>query len=239
MRLHWVAALLLGGLGAANARGEVLEREVNIRTAHVEYRVVLPKGYHQAREYPAVLAFGGGPQNIDGADRSIQRNWRAEAEKRGYIVIFPAAPGGQLYFQGGERIFPEFLEFILKQYKIRGGKFHIAGVSNGGISAFHIAALHPKYFLSITALPGFIPNPTPERVMAIDPLCIFMHVGEFDSLGWTPRIQQHAEVLKKVGLKIHFTIEKGQEHRIDTLAGKASARLFDQFALAERGCPAH
>ena len=144
----------------------------------------------------------------------------------------------ELFFEGGERIFPAFLDRILADYKIRDRKFHIAGISNGGISAFHIAALHPSYFISITAFPGFLQKPSDERVKAIFPLCIFMHVGEFDSLGWEPLIEQEATVLKKVGLKVHFSMEKGQEHRIDTLAGKGAARLFDQFAQAERGCPA-
>jgi poly(3-hydroxybutyrate) depolymerase len=222
----------------AHARAEVLRKAVTVKGMRVEYRVVLPKGYDPAREYPAVLAFGGGPQDIAGADRSIERNWRDEAERHGYIVIFPAAPGGQLFFEGGERIFPEFLDLMLADYRIRDRRFHIAGISNGGITAFHVAALYPKYFLSITAFPGFLHDPTEQRVRAIAPLCIFMHVGEFDSLGWEPRIEQEAGVLQKIGLKIHFRMEKGQEHRIETLAGKGAARLFDQFEQAEHGCPA-
>ena len=112
----------------------------------VHYKLVLPDGHDAAQEYPAVLVMGGGPQTMDTVDRTLERNFRAEAERRGYIVVAPAAPDGELFFQGGERIFPEFLDTILANHKIAGGKFHVAGPSNGGIAAMHVAAQHPRYF---------------------------------------------------------------------------------------------
>ena len=51
-----------------------------------------------------MLVFGGGPQNMTTVDNILNRNFRAEAEKRGYIVIASAAPGGKLFFMGGERV---------------------------------------------------------------------------------------------------------------------------------------
>src|SRR4029079_1703877 len=107
-------------------------------------------GYDPGKAYPAILAFPGGPQTLDTVQGTVERHWHQEAERRGYIVVVPAAPNDRLYFQGGERIFPEFLTRILGDYKIQGNKLHIAGVSNGGISAFHIAAMYPEYFLSVT-----------------------------------------------------------------------------------------
>ena len=87
-------------------------------------------------------------------DSVLTRNLRAEAEKRGYIVSAPAAPDDELFFEDGARIFPEFLKLILADYKIQDNKFHIAGPSNGGIAAFHVAAANPRYFLSVTAFRG-------------------------------------------------------------------------------------
>ncbi len=215
---------------------EVLDKNMTIAGTVVHYKVILPDNYDPAKSYPGVLAFGGGPQTMDVVENSIKRNWRDEAERRGYIVVLPAAPGGVLFFEGGERIFPEFLEKLLGDYQIQDKKFHIAGISNGGISAFHIAALHPQYFLSITAFPGFLPEATLARVQAISKLCINMHVGEFDQLGWTDDIQRQASMLKKQGLNVRFTMEKGQPHRLDTFAGNGAKRLFDQFEQARQGC---
>jgi len=77
-------------------QAELLEKTKRVGGTAVRYKVVLPNGYDPAKAYPAILAFGGGPQNMNTVDSVLNRNFRAEAEKRGYIVIAPAAPGDQL-----------------------------------------------------------------------------------------------------------------------------------------------
>ena len=64
----------------------------------VEYRVVLPNGFDARRAYPTVLVFGGGPQNVRIVEGKLTR-WKAEAERRGYILVSPAAPTDQLFFE--------------------------------------------------------------------------------------------------------------------------------------------
>jgi poly(3-hydroxybutyrate) depolymerase len=228
-----VATVLL--LATQPASAEVQEKSKNIAGVTVHYKVVLPNHYDPAKAYPAVLAFGGGPQTMNIVDGAIQRNWRAEAERRGYIVVIPAAPDGQLFFEGGERIFPGFLTKILADYKITDNKFHIAGQSNGGISAFHVAASHPQYFWSVTGFPGYLPDATPARVNALAKMCINMHVGELDE-GWKEEMQQQAGQFRAKGMTVRITVEKGQSHRLDTLAGDGAARLFNQFEEARQGC---
>jgi len=169
-------------------------------------------------------------------DGILMRNFRAEAEKRGYIVIAPAAPDGQLFFEDGARIFPDFLKMILADYKIQDGKFHIAGPSNGGIAAFHVAAANPQYFLSVTAFPGYMWQPSSAKLQAIANLCVFMYVGELDEYMWHGEMKQEAEYLKSKGTVARYTIEKGQPHRLDTLAGANAGRLFDGFEEARNGC---
>ena len=167
-------------LAATPARAEVLEKSRQVGRLTVQYKVVLPSGYDPARTYPGIIALGGGPQTMNTVDGTLTRNFRAEAEKRGYIVVAPAAPEGRLFFEDGARIFPEFLKMILADYKIQDGKFHIAGPSNGGIAAFHVAAANPQYFVSVTAFPGYMWQPTPARLEAISKMCVFMYVGETD-----------------------------------------------------------
>jgi poly(3-hydroxybutyrate) depolymerase len=226
----------LGLVSCLNARADVLEKSLKVGKVTVNYKVVLPKNYDPAKTYPAILGFGGGPQTMNTVDSVIQRNFRDEAEKRGYIVIVPAAPNGELFFEGGERIIPDFLKQIMADYKIRDGKFHIAGVSNGGISSFHIASVYPQYFLSITAFPGYLWEDTPEHEKAISKMCIAMFVGEVDPMGWQPLMQRQTARFRDQGMHATYTVEKGQPHRIETLAGAASARLFDLFDAASHGC---
>src|SRR5947207_13055070 len=217
-------------------QAELLEKTKKVGGATVHYKVVLPNGYDPAKAYPGILALGGGPQTMNTVDGVLNRNFREEAEKRGYIVVAPAAPDGQLFFEGGARIFPEFLKAILADYKIQDGKFHIAGQSNGGIAAFHVAAANPQYFLSVTAFPGYMWEPTPAKLQAISKMCVFMYVGELDEYMWHHEMQSEVAFLRAKGTVARYTVEKGQPHRLDTLAGANAGRLFDGFEETKKGC---
>jgi poly(3-hydroxybutyrate) depolymerase len=228
-----VSAIMFGGVPA---RAGVLEQTKKVAGVTVHYKVVLPDGYDATKTYAGIIALGGGPQTMNTVDGILSRNFQAEAEKRGYIVVAPAAPDGDLFFEDGARIFPEFLKLILAGYKIQDGKFHIAGPSNGGIAAFHVAAANPQYFLSVTAFPGYMWEPTPAKLQAISKKCVFMYVGENDEYRWHPEMQREAEFLRAKGTVARYTVEKGQPHRLDTLAGANANRLFDGFEETKKGC---
>ncbi|HEY6255305.1 MAG TPA: hypothetical protein VIY51_05875 [Xanthobacteraceae bacterium] len=217
-------------------RAEVLESTKPVGDTSVHYKIVLPDGYDPAKAYPAILAMGGGPQNMNTVDGILGRNFRAEAEKRGYIVVAPAAPDGDLFFEDGDRIFPDFLKMIMADYKIRDGKFHVAGPSNGGIAAMHVAAANPQYFLSVTPFPGYLWQPTAGKLKAIAKMCVFMYVGEFDPYMWHSEMKREAEALSVMGAVARYSVEKGQPHRLETLAGPNAGRLFDGFDETQKGC---
>ena len=217
-------------------RAEVIEKSKQVHYTIVHYKVVLPNDYDPTKTYPAILAFGGGPQTMNTVDNILNRNFRAEAEKRGYIVVAPAAPDGDLFFEDGDRVFPEFLKVILADYKVRDNKFHIAGVSNGGIAALHVAAENPQYFLSVTAFPGYMWQPSSARLERISKMCVFMYVGENDEYRWHDEMKQEAEFLRSKGAVARYAVEKSQPHRLETLAGANASRLFDNFEETKKGC---
>ena len=97
---------ILVSLHTQPLQAELLEKTKKVGKTTVQYKVVLPNGYDPAKVYPAILAFGGGPQDMNTINGILTRNFRAEAEKRGYIVIAPAAPNDDLFFEEGARIFP-------------------------------------------------------------------------------------------------------------------------------------
>jgi poly(3-hydroxybutyrate) depolymerase len=228
-----ISCIVLCGMPAS---ASVLDQTQKVAGYTVHYKVVLPDGYDANKAYPAIIAFGGGPQTMNTVDGILSRNFRAEAEKRGYIVVAPAAPDGDLFFEDGARIFPDFLKMILADYRIEGGKFHIAGPSNGGIASFHVAASNPQYFLSITAFPGYMWEPTQAKLQAVSKMCVFMYVGENDEYRWHPEMQREAEFLRSKGTVARYTVEKGQPHRLDTLAGANAHRLFEDFEQTKKGC---
>ena len=216
---------------------KVFDKTAEIAGMPVHYKVALPKDYEPEKTYPAVLAFPPGTQTMDMVLTTMMQNWQMEGDRRGYIIVVPAAPLGRLFVGQGDKIFPDFIELLLREYKVRDKKFHIAGMSNGGRSAFHIAASYPQYFQSVIGFPGYLPDPTPERVAAISKMCIYMHVGEFDT-GWRQQMQQQASMFRSKSYSVQLTIEKGEGHVMRTLTGEGSARLFKEIEESRNGCGA-
>ena len=151
----FAAAALIGTMLSPGVRAEMIEKSGTFGGLKLTYKVALPPSYDPTRAYPTVLVFTGGPQTLQMAGSTIETDWGAEAARRGYIVISPGTPNGELFFEGADRVFPGFLEAIRRDYKVQ-GKLHIAGHSNGGLSAFHVAAKYPQYFSTLTGYPGLL-----------------------------------------------------------------------------------
>ena len=195
----------------------------------VQYGLVLPDQFDPNKSYPAILAMPPGRQTIHAARSGLERVWESEARKRGYIVISPLAPDGDLFFKGGERIFPEFLDLMLKILPVENGKFHLGGISNGGLSAFRIALLHRRYFRSLTVLPGFQPRPTKgENLSSLKGLTIQMYVGANDDR-WRRQMLGVKSELDRLGIPSHFEVLPNEGHRIKSLTGPGAARIFDRL----------
>lgn len=230
-RLVAAAALLFA---AAPASAEMLEKSGRFGGLQVTYKVVLPAGYTPGRPYPAVLVFTGGAQELRGAENTLNADWRQEAERRGYVVISPGTPNGQLFFEDADRIFPDFLDMIVREYRVPMGRLHVAGHSNGGLSAFHVAARHPAYFATLTGYPGLLDGvDTARRLQGLQRLCVFMHVGSQDP-EWMTAMLRQAEDLKQQGFRLQLKVENGQAHRLRAPEINLSARLFDQIESCAR-----
>src|SRR6516164_1346288 len=226
--LRLPVAILALYVASHTVAAKVVDKNATIAGLTFDYKIILPKDYDPEKAYPAVLAFPPGGQTMDMVNVTLNQNWAGEAQRRGYIVVIPAAPGGRLFFEEGARVFPQFLDQLLGEYKIRDGKFHIAGMSNGGISAFYVAAAYPRYFLSVTGFPGYLPDATAQRVAALAGMCINMHVGELDT-GWVENMGEQASRFRSSGMTVRMTVEKGQSHVIRTLTGEGSGRLFEEI----------
>jgi hypothetical protein len=87
-------------------RAEVMEKTKTVGYTTVHHKIVLPNGYDPAKAYPAILALGGGPQTMNTVDTTLERNFRAEAERRGYIVV---APRRRMVICSSRRVTASFL----------------------------------------------------------------------------------------------------------------------------------
>lgn len=228
MLLRPTHALLALALVAGSARAEILSKSDRFAGTAVDYKVLLPPGYDAAKAYPVVLVFTGGAQGLEAAETTLEVDWQGEAEKRGYVVISPAAPDGQLFFQEGDKVFPAFLDMIRGTWKVQ-GKIHIAGHSNGGLSAFHIAAKYPAYFSTISAYPGlWQDNPEAAFPSSLRGMCMFMHVGDMDP-EWRAAMEAQARDASADGYRMKITVEKNQTHRLKAAEIDLSRRLFDEI----------
>jgi poly(3-hydroxybutyrate) depolymerase len=232
----WLSVVALAAclLLSTISRAETIEKTGTFGGLKVTYRVDLPSGYDPARAYPTLLVFTGGEQTMNIVEQTLG-DWRSEAERRGYIVVSPAAPNGLLFFEGGDRIFPAFLDQILRDYKVKGGKLFLAGHSNGGLSAFHIAVRYPQYFLSVTGYPGMLYEDDISKIQSLKPLCIYMHVGDHDP-DWRDEMQHQSAIFRQLGFKVQFDVEKDQIHRLNVHTADLQNRLFAQLEQATNGC---
>lgn len=230
-----LCGLILLCIIAQQAEAEVREENGTFGGLNVAYRVILPDNYNPELQYPTILHFAGGSQTWNIVERSTDSDWRSKAEQEGYIVISPASPNGELYFQGADRVFPDFLNFILDTYPVAKGKLHLTGHSNGGLSAFHIASLYPDYFISLTGYPGLLNGASNSRLEALRPLCIFMHVGDRDP-SWRSAMQAQYQALLARDYKIHFQIEADQIHRLDVSKDQLGERLFTELEQSRNAC---
>ena len=234
MRTRMPAVVALSVFASSLAAADVIDQTATISGTTVEYKVIRPHNFDPAKTYPAVLAFPPGDQSMDMVMVGVDYNYRAEAERRGYLVVEPAAPGGVSFVRGGDRIFPAFIEKLLADYKIQDNKFNGVGQSNGGRAVFKVAADYPQYFLSVTGFPGRLEGATPEKLDALAKLCVHMYVGEYDD-AWLAASRAQADALRTKGAKVTFHLERGQEHVLSTVANEGAARLFDQFDAARTG----
>ena len=108
-----------------------------------------------------------------------------------------------------------------------GGLPHLAGVSNGGLSAFRVAALNSERFASILVFPGYPSSDEDSEALAdLIEVPIRMFVGESDA-GWVMPMEETATALDGLGGDVELVVVGGEGHIIAALSD--GVRLFDEL----------
>ncbi|MFO0831754.1 MAG: nuclear transport factor 2 family protein [Phycisphaerales bacterium] len=198
----------------------------------MRYALILPNGFDKEREYPVLLAMPPGAQDENMTEDALARYWEKEAKARGWAVVSPISTQEGADFKW--EIDP-LLDDVARHVKVEGGRFHLAGISNGGLSAFNLAIREPEKFASLTTLPGHPPTAADFAKLArIKDIPVTMFVGELDTR-WHDEGQKTEDKLKKLGGRVKFEIVKGEGH-VMNLKPKD---LFDLFEAARpRATPA-
>lgn len=200
----------------------------------LSYTLVLPKSYKTAgTKYPVLLALPPGSQGQDEVDALLDKWWAPEATERGWIVVSPVAPDGQLFFSGSSATLMELMDAVAATYPPEGGKFHLAGVSNGGLSAYRIALDAPERFASLLVAPGFPPDDADRaNLKRLVKIPAASYVGEQDSI-WREASVRTVRELNRLGGRATLTVSPGEGHILTKITAR---QLFD---VLEKTRPAH
>ena len=195
----------------------------------IQYAVVLPQNFEPGNEYPVMLALPPGPQTRSMVQSGLDLYWGEAARLDDWIVVSPAAPGQLLYFEGAEQLLPGFLDRIVATYPPEGGKFHVTGISNGGLSAFRVAVEHPERVQSLTVLPGFTQSDTDfEKLANLVDIPVAMFVGEQDT-AWLDAMTLVKEKLDELGGTVSLETVPGEGHVIQSLRGADLFAMLDSY----------
>ena len=213
--------------------GERRERTLELPgSAVLEYEVVMPERASPDGVYPALLVLPPGSQDSSAVVMGT-RSFDPECRGRGWVVVSPRAPGGVLFFRGSEKHLPALLAEVQRFIRVEGGKWHVGGVSNGGISALRFAVERPDLVRSVMTLPGY-PLPQDEpRLGVLRGVSIRMYVGSDDRVEWTDAAQRTLEKGKALGLDITLDVRAGQSHHIANLEGKEVFDVLDKLRVRE------
>jgi len=142
-------------------------------------------------------------------------------------VVSPAAPDGELFFQGSERLVPGLLDWVETWVTLEGEAPHVAGISNGGISTFRYAALNPERLLSLSTFPGFPQSEDDKAALAgLVDVPIRLYVGGND-IGWIEPAEQAANTVEALNGDVQLTIFEGEGHIMDSTSD--GVLVFEQL----------
>ena len=179
------------------------------RESQVDFHIRIGNG--GIDENKLILALPPGEQNH--LEASVYEIWLDDFQAAGWSTIIPVAMGEKLFWQGSERAIPNIVEHFEMQNNLSMAKFHLLGISNGGISSFRVATLDARRFTSITVIPGW-PKPADQiRLEALKDVPVHFIVGQEDPR-WLAKAEEFCKMIGDLGGKAELEIVAGQGHRV-------------------------
>jgi pimeloyl-ACP methyl ester carboxylesterase len=207
--------------------GAIAVGAVDIGDSTIEYVTAVPDDFEVGAGVPVLLAFPPGGQDLGLTRRLVEGTYAAEAGRLGWVVVSPAAPDGVTFFDGSEELLPGLVDWLDSWVEAEGGAPHVAGVSNGGISAFRYAAGNPDEVRSIVTFPGFARSDADlDGLEQLVDVPIRMFVGETDT-SWVGAAEDTLAAAQAVGLDADLTVFPGEGHIMTSTAD--GVLIFEQL----------
>jgi polyhydroxybutyrate depolymerase len=198
------------------------------------FKVHLPLGYDNQKDYPLVFVFHGGLGNADNIEKMT--GFSTVADTNEFIVVYPYGTGafdkklltwntwdccGYAHKKNIDDIsfIRKVLEFIKSKYKINDRMIYAAGMSNGGMMCYLVACEMSDVFAAVapvaaTMFPDGTCNPTNELSMII-----------FNSID-----DQNIQYEGGVGEKSLVKVEKMPVQKVvDFWSNKSKCRFLNQI----------
>lgn len=205
---------------------------IDIDGTAVDYVITLPNDFAVGDTAPVLLAFPPGGQDLEITRNTVEFVYAQEALRLGWVVVSPAAPNGDLFFDGGEDVLPGFVNWIEAWVTPEGGAPHVAGISNGGLSAFRYAGENPGRLLSLVAFPGFARTGGDRDALAeLTEIPVRIYVGGTDT-AWIDGAEETVDVFVRAGGDIQLQTFPGEGHVIQSTSdGTIVFEQLERFRL--------
>ena len=194
----------------------------------LRFAIVLPECLNEDQSYPVLLALPPGEQSRNNVEFGLENYWIKASIMRNWIVVSPIASDGAYFYGEGAVYIPDLFDWIEEEFNVEGGKFHVAGPSAGGMSAFRVAVDNPSRCHSMTAMPGY---PLADAFAKLDTLrdvSIAMFVGAYDE-PFRVEMDSTAAQLDVLGIPYTYRVLPSDSHTISSLSSEAWLNLLDGF----------
>ena len=193
------------------------------------YLMVAPPGFDPTVPCPVLVALPSGDQTMRTTAVDSDLHWAAEAQARGWLLVCPRlddlTPYGGAYPDAAS-VVAAILESLAKHAAVEGKRFFLAGIENGGRTAFQVAMDVPDRWHALLAAPGYPAAGTSEHaVAALAGLPVALLVGEDDE-AWRLPMEAARARLEGLGSPVSLRTFPGEGSAPASLTG---AVLFDEL----------
>lgn len=210
-------------------RGYEFKRIAMSDGSALEYGLVLPEDFDPSATYPVLIAFPPGSQSRAAAETGLRLFWGQHAAKRGWIAVSMVKPQAGWYKNRSEDYARRLLDVLDEKYHVEGGKFHIAGCSGGGPSAFHVALDSPERFQSLSGIPGYPRRQTDfDRLERLKGIRVNLHAGSRDA-GWLRNLRRTHERLEEIGVESNLHVYSGEDHLMKSMLDGGFMESLDRL----------